>query len=125
MKDVIIVTRHPALVQVLAEDYGIMGPVLAHATAADVRGKAVVGVLPLRLAALAKSTTEVVLDLPPELRGVELTVEQVRQYMKGLDTFVVRTLADFNLFSEEEWRSGYGGSMGWRSIPDPLKEKKK
>jgi putative CRISPR-associated protein (TIGR02620 family) len=125
MKDVIIVTRHAGLVIVLAEDYGIAGPVLAHVTAADVRGKAVVGVLPLHLAAEAKSVTEVTLNLPPELRGQELTIEQVRQHMKGLRTYVVRSLEAFNLNNEEEWRSGYGGSMGWGSIPDPIGRKSK
>jgi hypothetical protein len=89
MSSNIIVTRHPALVQVLAEDYGYVGPVLAHATAADVRGKCVVGVLPLHLAAVAESVTEVTLNLPPELRGKELTVEEVRKHLKGLTTYRV------------------------------------
>lgn len=75
----IIVTRHPALVEHLAEQ-GYTGKVVAHATDDDVRGQHVVGVLPLRLAALAASVTEVPLNLPPELRGVELTLEQVRAY---------------------------------------------
>jgi hypothetical protein len=85
----VIVTRHAALVEVLAEDYGYVGPVLAHATAADVRGKRVVGVLPLHLAAVAESVTEVTLNLPPELRGKELSVDEVRQHLKGLTTYRV------------------------------------
>jgi hypothetical protein len=85
----VIVTRHAALVEVLAEDYGYVGPVLAHATAADVRGKCVVGVLPLHLAAAAESVTEVTLNLPPELRGKELSVDQVRQHLIGLSTYRV------------------------------------
>lgn len=75
----VIVTRHPALVQYLAE-LGYTGKVVAHATADDVRGQHVIGVLPLRLAALAASITEVPMDIPPDLRGVELTLELVRAY---------------------------------------------
>jgi hypothetical protein len=85
----VIVTRHAALVEVLAEDYGYVGPVISHATADDVRGKCVVGVLPLHLAAVAESVTEVTLNLPPELRGKELTVEEVRKHLKGLTTYRV------------------------------------
>jgi hypothetical protein len=85
----VIVTRHHALVAVLAEDYGIDGPVISHATADDVRGKRVVGVLPLHLAAVAESVTEVTLNLPPEMRGKELSVDEVRQHLKGLTTYRV------------------------------------
>lgn len=51
----------------------------------DVRGKEVIivsRVLPLRLAALASPVTEVPLNLPAELGGVELTLEQVRQFTR-------------------------------------------
>jgi putative CRISPR-associated protein (TIGR02620 family) len=93
MSSTIIVTRHPALVAVLAEDYGHTGPVLAHATADDVRGKAVIGVLPLHLAAEAESVTEVTLNLPPELRGKELSVDEVRKHLVGLSTYRVEKVA--------------------------------
>lgn len=82
MSETVVVTRHPGLVEYLREiglvDEG--AEVLTHASAEDVRGKRVIGVLPLHLAVEAESVTVVPLDLPPELRGVELSVEQVRQY---------------------------------------------
>jgi hypothetical protein len=87
----IIVTRHPALVRVLIED-GIVPadtPVVEHATAGDVAGRHVYGVLPLSLAAAAESVTEISLRLPSELRGCEMTVDQVRQYMAGVATYRV------------------------------------
>jgi hypothetical protein len=40
--------------------------------------------------------------------------------MKGLRTYVVRSLEAYNKNSEEEWQSGYGGSMGWGTIPNPI-----
>lgn len=78
----LIVTRHPGLVEYLRE-VGLADAettVITHATPDAVRGKRVCGVLPHALSCLCESFTEVPLALPPELRGVELTLEQVRQY---------------------------------------------
>ena len=79
----IIVTRHVHLIQ-YARDKGFVGkevPILAHAKPEDIEGKNVFGVLPLSLAVLAASVTEIpLLGLPAELRGKELTLEQVAQY---------------------------------------------
>lgn len=77
----IIVTRHPALVQYMTEE-GICPagtPVVAHATPEVVRGNHVYGVLPLHLAAEAALVTEVPLALTPEDRGVELSIERMRE----------------------------------------------
>lgn len=81
MQERVVVTRHGSLVTYLVEA-GLCSqdtPVLSHATADDVRGKHVIGVLPLRLAALAASVTEVPLDLTPEDRGKELSLERVKE----------------------------------------------
>ena len=77
----IVITRHTALIQYLEEINLIPAgtPVLSHATPEDVRGRDVIGILPLSLASLANSVTEVPLTITPELRGQELTIEQVRQ----------------------------------------------
>ena len=82
MAQVIVITRHPALVAYLVSLGTITRetPVVQHATEDDVRGKHVIGVLPLRLAALCRSVTEVPLDIPVELRGQELSIEQVAQF---------------------------------------------
>ena len=91
----IVVTRHPGLLAVLKEK-GIVteeARVLSHVTAEEVRGQHVIGVLPLALAAEAETITEVSLNLPPELRGKELSEEQVRAFMTGINTYTVRRLA--------------------------------
>lgn len=77
----VIVTRHPALVELLRERGIIEGnaTVLEHATPADVQGKDVIGVLPLSLAALANSVTEIPLALTAEMRGKELDLETLRK----------------------------------------------
>lgn len=88
----IIVTRHRGLVEYLKE-LGLANEnsvVQSHATTDDVRDKHVCGVLPHSLSALTASFTEVPLTLPPDLRGVELSLEQVRQYAGTPETYIVR-----------------------------------
>ena len=78
----VVITRHPGLVQYLTE-IGLADAdteVLAHASPENVRGKHVCGVLPHSLSCLTASFTEVPLSLPAELRGQELSLDQVRQY---------------------------------------------
>jgi len=81
MENTIVVTRHPALVALLQErgliEEGVR--VIPHATPQDVRGKHVIGILPLSLAALAASVTEIPLNLSAELRGKELDLETLRR----------------------------------------------
>jgi len=92
MRESIVVTRHPALVQYLIE-LGLVPegtPVVAHATAGDVKGKDVYGVLPLRLAVHARRVVEVPLDIPAELRGKELSLEQVKKYAGEPRAYVVQ-----------------------------------
>lgn len=87
----IVVTRHPSLVTLLGEQ-GLVGEeveVVAHATADDVRGKHVIGVLPLALAAEAETITEATLRVPPEARGRELSLDEVRECFQGLTTYKV------------------------------------
>lgn len=78
----IIITRHPAFVEYLIEQ-GIADPdvpVIEHAEPSQIKGQHVVGMLPLHLAALADQVTTVPLDLPAELRGEELSLDQVRAH---------------------------------------------
>jgi putative CRISPR-associated protein (TIGR02620 family) len=93
--DKIVVTRHQGLIPVLIEhgivEHGV--PVVAHATAADVAGRHVVGVLPLHLAALTAKVTEVTWAIPANLRGVELDAAQVKTFMTGVSTYKVEKLS--------------------------------
>ena len=88
----IVVTRHPSLVNYL-EEMGLTSKnvqVLTHAGPDDVKGKDVCGVLPHSLSCLTASFTEVPLSLPAELRGVELTLEEIRKYAAPPVTYIVR-----------------------------------
>lgn len=91
MNNQIIVTRHAALVDLLIER-GIVAPnapVISHATPEQVTGRDVIGVLPLSLAALANSVTEIPLALTPELRGKELDLETLRSIAGEAVTYKV------------------------------------
>ena len=81
-EDTVIVTRHKALVEYLLQ-LGLIDtdtPLLQHAAIPDIRGKHVIGVLPLSLAVHAESVTEVPLSIPIELRGTELSLTQLEEY---------------------------------------------
>jgi putative CRISPR-associated protein (TIGR02620 family) len=82
--ETIVVTRHKALLEYLQEVLWMSDKtkVIEHATEEDVKGKHVIGVLPMHLACHAVSVTEIPLDVPQELRGQELTLEQIRLYAK-------------------------------------------
>ena len=89
LDETIIVTRHAGLVEWLAER-GITGRVISQATPADVRGKRVVGVLPLHLAAEAAEVVTV--DMPglkPEQRGQDLSPEQMDAAGAALSVYIV------------------------------------
>ena len=72
----VIVTRHAGLVEWLKRR-GIEGEVVAHADESAVKGKRVYGVLPYRLAALADEFVEVSMSVPAELRGKELSADDI------------------------------------------------
>ena len=90
----VVVTRHPALVQLLQER-GLIHedtPVLTHVTPEDVADQHVIGVLPLSLAAQARSVTEIPLALAPEDRGKELSIERLREIAGDAITYRVTVL---------------------------------
>jgi hypothetical protein len=69
-------------------------PVVEHASADDVRGKHVIGVLPLHLAALADSVTEVPIRMTIEDRQAaqagDLPLERLREIAGEAVTYTVR-----------------------------------
>lgn len=87
----IIVTRHTSLVEYLREMGFFTGPaeVKAQVQPEDVAGRHVIGVLPLHLAALADRVTTVDLEIPAELRGAELTLDQLRSFARSVRTYRV------------------------------------
>ena len=93
MSKYIIVTRHPALVTYIKAN-GLAPentPVIRHVTVDDVRDKNVIGVLPMHLAALANTITEIPLRIPENLRGKELSYTDMQEVAGDAVTYVVKT----------------------------------
>jgi len=90
----VVVTRHTSLVDYLRErgliDDGAL--VIPRPSEEDVRGRHVIGVLPLHMAALAATITEVPLALTREDRGRKLSLERLREIAKPPRTYVVRDI---------------------------------
>ena len=92
-KRVPVVTRHKALLAYLLDKDIIKEgeyKLVEHADYKDVEGQDVIGVLPLQLASYAKSVTEVPLKLTPEMRGKELTFEEVEKVAEKPVQYIVR-----------------------------------
>lgn len=87
----LVVTRHAGLLEYLKE-IGLAGSetiVMSHAYPADIMGKNVCGVLPHNLSCLCETFTEIPLNLPSELRGKELSIEELRQFAAAPVTYKV------------------------------------
>lgn len=88
----IVITRHKELVSYLKElnviDENVV--VVEHATPDIVKNKKVVGVLPHSLSCLTELFCEVPLFIPQEMRGKNLTIEQIKEYAQPLQTYKVR-----------------------------------
>lgn len=93
----VIVTRHPALVQYLKYDCNLdFAPgweCVTHVAPEQeielLSGKVVAGVLPLHLAALCEAVIVPTIIVPPELRGMELTLTDLRNLGVTLETYKV------------------------------------
>lgn len=93
----IIVTRHQTLVDWLAAR-GITGTVIEHVSdAAQIRGRRVIGILPLSLAAEAASVVSVempglTLDARKRVNGGDFTVAEMDAWGAHLEEFEVRRI---------------------------------
>ena len=95
----IIVTRHKALISYLIKNEIINQDddinVITHVDDVDIiKGKDVIGVLPMRLSCECNSITEVPLHIPAEVRGrkEELSLEEIEQYAQPLQKYKVTKL---------------------------------
>ena len=117
--EVIIITRHKALIEYIYEEadkddghplyFDLVDKaheVLEHVANPDyIVGKHIVGVLPLHLAAKAASITEVPLNIPPEMRGKELSVDDLRAMAGDPVRYVVSTKSDHDDALANAWRN--------------------
>jgi len=91
----LVVTRHKGLVEYLV-DKGIITTqteVVEHASPEIVKGKHVIGVLPHSLSCLTATFSEVPLKLTADMRGRELTKEDVAKVAGELVTYQVKQVS--------------------------------
>jgi CRISPR-associated protein Csx16 len=91
-KEVVIVTRHSGAIEWLRRQ-GIEAEVIAQATPDQIRGKNVIGALPLHLATECFTMTSIAFDTPPNKRGEELSANDMEKFGARLETFLVRRVA--------------------------------
>lgn len=85
----VLVTRHEALVEYFKELGIKFDKVISHATEEDVCGNDVYGVLPLRLASFTNTVTSIDMNIPAEMRGKELSLEDIKKYLVDISTYKV------------------------------------
>lgn len=91
---VVIVTRHQGAVEWL-KSQGIEGKVISHADADAVRGKVVIGNIPLNLAALAAVVMSIEMpNIKPEDRGRDLTSDEMIAAGAQLRAYVIFDTTD-------------------------------
>ncbi len=89
--DKVIVSRHPAAIEFIHAELPQFSdaPILASATADDVRGKDVAGNLPLDLAAEARVVRAIVYPEGRAPRGAEYTLEDMYEAGAAIKSFYV------------------------------------
>lgn len=88
----VLVTRHQALIEYFEELGTKFDKVISHATEEDVRGNDVYSVLPLRLASFTNTVTSIDMNIPAEMRGKELSLEDIKKYLVDISTYKVEKI---------------------------------
>ena len=89
-KKVIVVTKHHALPEYLAEQGFDFDEVIERIdNPAQIRDCIVIGVIPLHLAAEAYRVVEIPLRMTEELKAKDLTLEEIRKIARRPRTFMV------------------------------------
>lgn len=93
--EIIVVTRHRGMVDYLVHMGYVPSDcqVISHVTDTSIlEGKTVWGVLPHSLSSLCSAFCEVPLDLPPEYRGKELSMEEMVRFAKPAKCYQVKVV---------------------------------
>ena len=98
---VVVVSRHDAFVEFL-KSFGILHgneKVISHVSSPDeIAGKIVISSgMPLWLSAMAKCMVVVSMDIPFQMRGKELSVDDMKRFFKRIDVFEVKHVYTFDM----------------------------
>ena len=96
MRAEIVITRHSTLVEYLRE-LGLVDnnvKVLTHVSNInEIKGKNVAGILPLHIACEVNAILVIPLNIPSDLRGLELSLEQIKQFAGAPTWYKVQRLS--------------------------------
>lgn len=126
--DMVIVSRHEAAVEWIHKTLDIPAdtPVISgNATPDDVRGKIVIGNIPMALAAITSTVWAVEFDGPPP-RGSEYTVEQMKRAGARIVPYMVFSAPAWADEAEALWVAGLSDGLApalqgrqWRRCHQP------
>lgn len=98
----LVVSRHQGLIDFLKEKGFINNEtkIIDHISdPEEIRGKVVLGNLPFHLSSLTKLIITPILEVPVEMRGKDLSKEEVEKVFKGFGIFeVIDRTSDFNIW---------------------------
>ena len=89
--ETVVVSNYDSFYDVLLED-GVIEPdtpMYEYLRRDDARGKRVCGIVPLHIAAEADSLVVARMRIPRNRQGEQLSVEELRKYVSGYDTYTV------------------------------------
>ncbi len=94
MKFDLVVTRHKELITYLKElnlvDDNV--EVIDHASSDKIKNKKVIGILPHSLSCVTELFGEIPLVIPIDMRGKQLTIDQIREFAKPLQVYKVEKI---------------------------------
>ena len=91
-KDILILTQHIGAIEWLRR-IGITAEIVTQPTAEKVRGKHVIGDLPIHMAIECFTVTSIAFDKTPNKREEEISANDMEKFGARLETFLVRRVA--------------------------------
>jgi len=92
-----IVTRHAGAMEWIAKHHLEFGDaeVIAHADVGDLKGRRIIGMLPIHMAAMCKEYWHLEMTVPADRRGTEISCEDMENFGCKISQFLVVAPGDF------------------------------
>ena len=92
MEKIVIVSRHQGALNWLKKHHPEFDNVeyFSHINEKDIKDNIVIGTLPINLAKLAKEYWHLSMSIPSEMRGVELTIEDMENLDCKIEGFIIK-----------------------------------
>nr|BDI55091.1 MAG: CRISPR-Cas system-associated protein Csx16 [uncultured archaeon] len=96
MSEIIIVSRHAGAINWLKKHYPKFSNLkhLTHISEEEIKDRIIIGTLPVNLAVLAKEYWHLSMNVPLEMRGKELTVEDMENFNCKIENYKILKIGD-------------------------------